>query len=40
MARTLVAGDAALMYSKCAKLVVENGREVIEEANEAEALEK
>lgn len=40
MARTLVAGDAVFMCSKCSELVVENGREVVEEANGAEVLVK
>ncbi len=40
MARILIADDAAFMRMRCSKLLVENGHEVIEATNGAEALEK
>ncbi len=40
MARILIVDDAAFMRMRCSKLLVENGHEVIEATNGAEALEK
>ncbi len=40
MAKILIADDAAFMRMRCSKLLVENGHEVIEATNGAEALEK
>ncbi len=39
MARILIADDAAFMRMRCAKLLTDNGHEVIEATNGAEALE-
>ncbi len=39
MAKILIADDAAFMRMRCSKLLVENGHEVIEATNGAEALE-
>ncbi len=39
MAKMLIADDAAFMRMRCSKLLVENGHEVIEATNGAEALE-
>ena len=40
MARILVVDDSALIRMKCSKLLVDNGYEVVEAKNGAEALEK
>ena len=40
MTRILIADDAAFMRMRCSKLLIENGYEVIEATNGAEALEK
>ena len=40
MARILIVDDAAFMRMRCSKLLVENGHEVMEATNGAEALEK
>ncbi len=40
MARILVVDDSALIRMKCSKLLVENGYEVVEAANGAEAVER
>lgn len=39
MARILIADDAAFMRMRCSKLLTDNGYEVIEATNGAEALE-
>ncbi len=39
MARILIADDAAFMRMRCSKLLTDNGHEVIEAADGAEALE-
>ena len=40
MARILVVDDAAFMRMRCSKLLSENGYEVVEASNGAEALER
>lgn len=40
MARILVVDDSALIRMKCSRLLVENGYEVVEAANGAEAVER
>ncbi len=40
MARILVVDDSALIRMKCSKLLVDNGYEVVEAKNGAEAIEK
>ncbi len=40
MAKILVVDDAAFMRMRCTKLLVENGHEVVEARDGAEALEK
>ncbi len=40
MTKILIADDAAFMRMRCSKLLLENGYEVIEATNGAEALEK
>jgi len=40
MARIMVVDDAAFMRMRCSKLLIENGHEVSEASNGAEALEK
>ena len=40
MARILIVDDSALIRMKCSKLLVDNGYEIVEAKNGAEAIEK